>query len=157
VKGGSAGRVAMTHSSDLHAKSPATLQLAENAAILTCQGQDVMRRDTHPVLNPYARNGNCKIEVLPKGPISARKGLASMEIRFISSLTSEDEDLFAPAVLKAVSALLDQLPIAYTIRIETTGAQAYEHTHVAPDLDEAVDPRRRAEAISHMIRGPQIG
>ncbi len=56
-----------------------------------------------------------------------------MEIRFISSLTAEDEDLFAPAVLKAVTALLDQLPIAYTMRIETTGAQVFQHTHVAPE------------------------
>jgi hypothetical protein len=56
-----------------------------------------------------------------------------VEIRFISSLTAEDEDLFAPAVLKAVSALLDQLPIAYTLRIETSGAQVYQHTHVAPN------------------------
>lgn len=56
-----------------------------------------------------------------------------MEIRFISSLTAEDEDTFAPAVLKAVSAVLDQLPIAYTIRIETTGARVYQHTHVAPE------------------------
>ena len=56
-----------------------------------------------------------------------------MEIRFISTLTAEDEDLFAPAVLKAVSALLDQAPIAYTIRIETTGAQVFQHTHVAPE------------------------
>ena len=56
-----------------------------------------------------------------------------MDIRFISSLTSEDEDAFAPAVLKAVSSLLDQLPIAYTLRIETSGAQVYQHTHVAPE------------------------
>jgi hypothetical protein len=52
-----------------------------------------------------------------------------MEIRFISSLTAEDENLFAPALLKAVGALLDQLPIAYTMRIETTGAQVFQHTH----------------------------
>ena len=56
-----------------------------------------------------------------------------MEIRFISSLTAEDEDAFAPAILKAVGTLLDQLPIAYTMRIETTGAQVYQHTHVAPE------------------------
>jgi len=56
-----------------------------------------------------------------------------MDIRFISSLTADDEDVFAPAVLKAVSALLDQLPIAYTMRIETSGAQVYQHTHVAPE------------------------
>jgi hypothetical protein len=64
-----------------------------------------------------------------------------MEIRFISSLTAEDEELFAPAVLKAASALLDQLPLAYTIRIETTGAQVYQHTHVGPDVRETgLDP-----------------
>jgi hypothetical protein len=83
-----------------------------------------------------------------------------MEIRFISSLTAEDEDIFAPAVLKAVSALLDQLPIAYTMRIETTGAQVYQHTHVVPD-------ERRETAVSssspfaslppHLLRGSGAG
>lgn len=52
-----------------------------------------------------------------------------MEIRFVSSLTGEDENFFAPALLKAIGALLDQLPIAYTLRIETTGAQVFQHTH----------------------------
>ncbi len=52
-----------------------------------------------------------------------------MDIRFVSSLTSEDEKLFAPALLKAVAALLDQLPIAYTVRIETTGAEVFQHAH----------------------------
>lgn len=52
-----------------------------------------------------------------------------MDIRFVSSLTPEDENLFAPALVKAVGALLDQLPIAYTMRIETTGAQVFQHTH----------------------------
>ena len=56
-----------------------------------------------------------------------------MEIRFISSLTAEDENAFAPALLKAVSTLLDQMPIAYTVRIETTGAQVFQHTHATPD------------------------
>jgi hypothetical protein len=56
-----------------------------------------------------------------------------MEIRFISSLTAEDEDNFAPAILKAAGAFLDQLPIAYTLRIETSGAQVYQHTHVSPN------------------------
>ena len=52
-----------------------------------------------------------------------------MDIRFISSLTADDEDAFAPALLKAVSAILDQFPIAYTLRVETTGAQVFQHTH----------------------------
>jgi hypothetical protein len=54
-----------------------------------------------------------------------------MEIRFISSLTAEDENLFAPALLKAIGALLDQLPIAYTVRIETIGAQVFQHQNAA--------------------------
>ena len=62
-----------------------------------------------------------------------------MEIRFISSLTGEDEEAFAPAILKAASAFLDQLPIAYTWRIETTGAQVVQHTHVSPNHVDAAN------------------
>lgn len=58
-----------------------------------------------------------------------------MDIRFVSSLTAEDEKLFAPALLKAVAALLDPLPIAYTVRIETTGADVFQHAH-AGSIDE---------------------
>ena len=59
-----------------------------------------------------------------------------MEIRFISSLTAEDENMFAPALLKAVGALLDSLPIAYTVRIETTGAQVFQHSHASTEHDK---------------------
>lgn len=61
-----------------------------------------------------------------------------MNIRFVSSLTPEDEDRFAPQLLKAISALLDQLPIAYAIRIETSRSQLFEHSHApaAASLDE---------------------
>ena len=52
-----------------------------------------------------------------------------MDIRFISSLTPEDENAFAPALLKAVGAILDQFPIAYTIRVETNGGQVFQHSH----------------------------
>lgn len=64
-----------------------------------------------------------------------------MNIRFISSLTPQDEDRVAPALLAALSHLLDLLPIAYTIRIETAsgrvfphhGAQAGERWSTSPD------------------------
>jgi hypothetical protein len=56
-----------------------------------------------------------------------------MEIRFVSSLTAEDENLFAPGLLKAIGAILDQLPIAYTVRIETTGSQVFQHTNAGPE------------------------
>ena len=54
-----------------------------------------------------------------------------MNIRFISSMTSEDEDRLAPAVLLAVTSLLDQLSLAYTLRIETTGDKVFHHSHPA--------------------------
>lgn len=54
-----------------------------------------------------------------------------MNIRFTSTLTAEDENHFAPALLRAIGSLLDQLPIAYTVRIETTGAQVFQHSHPA--------------------------
>jgi hypothetical protein len=54
-----------------------------------------------------------------------------VNIRFISSMTSDDEDRLAPAVLVAVSSLLDQLSLAYTLRIETTGDKVFHHSHPA--------------------------
>jgi hypothetical protein len=62
-----------------------------------------------------------------------------MEIHFVSSLTADDENLFAPALLKAVGALLDQLPIAYTLRIKTAGSQVFQHTHPGAASVVAVD------------------
>ena len=53
--------------------------------------------------------------------LSSKIGAARMNIRFVSTLTAEDEANFAPALLRAVGSLLDQLPIAYTVRIETSG------------------------------------
>jgi hypothetical protein len=51
-----------------------------------------------------------------------------MNIRFTSSLTPEDENIMAPALIKAVAAILDVLPIAYMIRIDTSDAHVYHHT-----------------------------
>lgn len=58
-----------------------------------------------------------------------------MEIRFISTLTADDEGQMAPALMNAVTALLDALPIAYTLRIETLGAQVFQHTHPSADSE----------------------
>jgi len=76
-----------------------------------------------------------------------------MDIRFVSSLTAEDENFFAPALLKAVGALLDQLPIAYTVRIETTGSQVFQHTHSGPP--ERVEPEE-LEVSSGVRVGPYL-
>lgn len=64
-----------------------------------------------------------------------------MDIRFISSLTPEDEDAFASAILKGVRAMLDQFPIAYTLRIETTTSRVFQHT--TPSVDTGLAPGAR--------------
>ena len=43
----------------------------------------------------------------------------AVNIRFTSSLTPADENMLALAVLKALTSLLDVLPIAYMIRTYT--------------------------------------
>ena len=51
-----------------------------------------------------------------------------MNIRFTSSLTPEDENIVALSILNAVTGVLDLLPIAYTIRIDTSDSQVYQHS-----------------------------
>jgi hypothetical protein len=53
--------------------------------------------------------------------------IRNVNIRFVSTLTPEDENAMAPAVLKAIATILDLLPIAYSLRIDTTDAQVYQH------------------------------
>lgn len=58
-----------------------------------------------------------------------------MHIELTSTLTTDDENRLAPAVLKALSGLLDMLPIAYLLRVETTDQNVMEHmstTNLAP-------------------------
>ena len=52
----------------------------------------------------------------------------AMDIHFISSLTPEDEDRLAPAVLDALKPMLSLMPIAYTVRIRTASNRVYQHT-----------------------------
>jgi len=56
-----------------------------------------------------------------------------MNIRFTSSLTPEDENAIAPAIVAAVSKLLDLLPIAYALRIETSDSHVYQHVGGTPE------------------------
>jgi hypothetical protein len=50
-----------------------------------------------------------------------------VRIELTSTLTQEDEDRLAPALLKALSGLLDMLPIAYMVRVETTDEHVLQH------------------------------
>lgn len=51
-----------------------------------------------------------------------------MNIRFTSSLTPEDENLVAPGLLRALTSILDLLPIAYVVRVDTSDSKVYEQS-----------------------------
>ena len=69
-----------------------------------------------------------------------------MDLHFVSTLTPEDEDRYAPMVLAAVRALLEPMPIAYALRIITANGTAVQHTKAEATPGEAapVTPSRRA-------------
>jgi hypothetical protein len=50
-----------------------------------------------------------------------------VHIELTSTLTHDDENRLAPAVLKALSGVLDMLPIAYILRVETTDERVLCH------------------------------
>jgi len=56
-----------------------------------------------------------------------------VRIEFTSTLTQDDENRLAPAVLKALSGFMDLLPIAYMIRVETTDEHVLQH--VSPHIE----------------------
>jgi len=57
-----------------------------------------------------------------------------MDIRLVSSLTPEDETRLAPALLAGLTALLDQLPIRYSVRLETNSGKTLTHHHVPVEV-----------------------
>ena len=52
-----------------------------------------------------------------------------MDIRFVSTLTPDDESRLAAAILSAARGLLDHCDLPYTIRIETTDGRRLQHCH----------------------------
>jgi hypothetical protein len=70
-----------------------------------------------------------------------------MQIRFISGLTAEEENELAPALLSAVTTLLDHFPLAYTLRIETSGNRVFQHSLPArPQVADTIVSARHAHA-----------
>ena len=57
-----------------------------------------------------------------------------MDIRVVSSLTPEDEARLAPALMAALTNLLDQLPIRYTARLETAGGKTFARDHAPVEV-----------------------
>jgi hypothetical protein len=58
-----------------------------------------------------------------------------MDIRFVSSLDAGEEERIAAALLLAISRLLDDTALPYTLRIKTIDQRVYEHRH--PALESA--------------------
>ena len=73
-----------------------------------------------------------------------------MQIEFTSTLTQEDENRLAPAVLKALSGVLDMLPIAYILRVETTDEHVLVHVSPQPSAWES-GPVGTADAIRSVL------
>lgn len=76
-----------------------------------------------------------------------------MDIRFVSSLTPDDEERLAPGIVSALSMLLDQLPLAYTFRIETAGGKVFQHAHAGfqPEAGVALALDRRTNGDRHPV------
>jgi len=53
-------------------------------------------------------------------PFRSQHAEGFVNIRFISSMTNDDENRFASALLNAMDELLRRLPIVYHVRIDTT-------------------------------------
>ena len=75
-----------------------------------------------------------------------------MNIRFTSSLTDHDENAVAPALLKAVVCILDALPIAYVIRIDTSDSQVYQHSRTL-EPTEHTDSNRNFQSARSSASG----
>jgi hypothetical protein len=75
-----------------------------------------------------------------------------VNIRFTSSLTDNDENTIAPALLKAVVSILDTLPLAYVIRIDTSDSQVYQHSRPL-EGSEALDSRRETHPSRPSLAG----
>jgi hypothetical protein len=80
-----------------------------------------------------------------------RSGSATLNITFTTTLTSEDENRIAPALLKTLASILDLLPVAYRIRIDTADARTYQ---VTGPLDPKNDPRPVEARIKLVPRDP---
>jgi hypothetical protein len=52
-----------------------------------------------------------------------------MEISFISSLDAQEEERIASVLIAAVSALLDESSVPYTVRIRTSGQRLFQRSH----------------------------
>ena len=69
-----------------------------------------------------------------------------MEIRFVSTLTADEEERVVNALPITVASLLEHLPITYALRIETA-TSIFEFTNLGPEVaDEQPSPLATSQA-----------
>ena len=71
-----------------------------------------------------------------------------MDIRFVSSLTPEDESRVAAVLCAALAGMLDELAIAYTLRIEAADGRIFQRC-------STIDTARSAAELTPAI-GPVV-
>jgi hypothetical protein len=80
-----------------------------------------------------------------------------MQISIVSSLTPDDERRCAAAFFRTICSLLDLLPIAYSVRVKTSG-KTLNHTHSPTERRAPGFPERAAsfpdEPPFHIGTGP---
>jgi hypothetical protein len=72
-----------------------------------------------------------------------------MEIRFVSTLTADEEERVVNALPITVASLLEQLPITYALRIETA-TNIFEFTNLRPEVANE-QPSPHANSVSSAI------
>jgi hypothetical protein len=82
--------------------------------------------------------------------IASLTGETNLNIRFTSSLTPEDENVLAPVVLTALAGILDLLPIAYIMRIDTSDSQVYQHTGDGSKSHRSAEPDRPVRSAGRL-------
>jgi hypothetical protein len=70
-----------------------------------------------------------------------------MRIHLVSSLTPDDESRLAPQVLAAIGSVLDGLPVAYSVRIETAFGDAIHHNRKAVHPFAREDEQQVQESV----------
>lgn len=65
-----------------------------------------------------------------------------MQIRFVSSLTVEDERRVAQAIVACASSLLSLFPVAYSLRVETSGGDVFDPTESSAEPGKGTSASR---------------
>jgi hypothetical protein len=69
-----------------------------------------------------------------------------MDIHFVSSLAEEDEVRLADTLLGVLTIVLQHYPIAYSVRVKTSGGTVVQHHH-GLDRPARVEPASGVAAV----------